>query len=82
MVPTLSEPRRDSQGFSVPPPILDPISQAQADANELSQPQFNVNIRNAPIREEGGDAALATMANTLVCSDKCVLICDVQANVR
>ncbi|CAK1366846.1 Suppressor of profilin deletion [Cercospora beticola] len=62
------EPRRDNEGFSVPPQQLDPISQAQADAAELGdrqEPQFNVNIRNAPIQEEGADAALASMANKL-----------------
>ncbi|KAF2206403.1 hypothetical protein CERZMDRAFT_108074 [Cercospora zeae-maydis SCOH1-5] len=62
------EPPRDHEGFSVPPQQLDPISQAQADAAELGErqePQFNVNIRNAPIQEEGGEAALASMANKL-----------------
>ncbi|KAM3414293.1 hypothetical protein BST61_g10946 [Cercospora zeina] len=62
------EPRRDNEGFSVPPQELDPISQAQAEAAELGErqePQFNVNIRNAPIQEEGADAALASMANKL-----------------
>lgn len=65
------EVQRDSEGFSVPPANLDPISQAQADAAAAGEgvaPAFNVNIRNAPIREEGGDseAALANMANKLV----------------
>ncbi|EME80794.1 uncharacterized protein MYCFIDRAFT_204076 [Pseudocercospora fijiensis CIRAD86] len=64
----VAEPRRDSEGFSVPPQHLDPISQAQAEAEmggEVQQPQFNVNIRNAPIEEEGGEAALASMAGKL-----------------
>ncbi|KAF7193630.1 Cytoskeletal protein syp1 [Pseudocercospora fuligena] len=64
----VAEPSRDSEGFSVPPQNLDPISQAQADAEmagEAQQPQFNVNIRNAPIQEEGGEAALANMAGKL-----------------
>lgn len=68
-VPTFVEPSRDNDGFSVPPQQLDPISQAQADAGDLGdrqEPQFNVNIRNAPIQEEGGDVALASMANKLV----------------
>ncbi|KXS93632.1 hypothetical protein AC578_6902 [Pseudocercospora eumusae] len=66
--PSVAEPSRDSEGFSVPPPNLDPISQAQADAEmagEAQQPQFNVNIRSAPIQEEGGEAALANMAGKL-----------------
>ncbi|CAK3907415.1 Hypothetical predicted protein [Lecanosticta acicola] len=66
-VPTFAEPQRDSEGYSVPPQQLDPISQAEADltAAERPEPQFNVNIRNAPIREEGGEAALASVANKL-----------------
>lgn len=68
-VPILEERPRDSQGFSMPPPELDPISQAQADAaalGERPEPQYNVNIRSAPIAEEGGDAALASVATRLV----------------
>ena len=66
-----AEVPRDSEGFSVPPSNLDPISQAQADAaaaGESASPAFNVNIRNAPIQEEGGDsnAALTSVANKLV----------------
>ncbi|KAK5124530.1 hypothetical protein LTR85_001747 [Meristemomyces frigidus] len=65
-----AEVQRDSEGFSLPPSNLDPISQAQADAaaaGEGAAPAFNVNIRNAPIREEAGDseAALASVANKL-----------------
>ncbi|KAK5137206.1 hypothetical protein LTR08_000711 [Meristemomyces frigidus] len=68
-IPAIEVPR-DSEGYSVPPSNLDPISQAQADAaaaGESVAPAFNVNIRNAPIREEGGDsnAALASVANKL-----------------
>lgn len=35
---------------------------------EATAPAYNVNIRDAPIQEEGGDsdAALASMANKLV----------------
>lgn len=65
----LTESQRDSEGFSVPPPNLDPISQAQADAamaGDRPEPQYNVNIRNAPIQEEGGEAALANVAGKLV----------------
>ncbi|GAB7360965.1 hypothetical protein MBLNU230_g0948t1 [Neophaeotheca triangularis] len=59
----------DNEGFSSPSQSLDPITQAQqeAAAAEGSQPQFNVNIRNAPIQEEGNDAdtALQSMAQKL-----------------
>ena len=69
--PAPTETRKDSEGFSVPPQDIDPITQAQLDAaaaGEGSTPQFNVNIRDAPIQEEGGnsEAALASMANKLV----------------
>ncbi|KAK6004675.1 hypothetical protein QM012_008537 [Aureobasidium pullulans] len=63
-----TQPVRDNQGFSEPPAAVDPISQAEreaADANDANQPQFKLDIRNAPIAEEGGDAALTSMANTL-----------------
>ncbi|KAF2495726.1 hypothetical protein BU16DRAFT_527494 [Lophium mytilinum] len=64
------EPQKDEEGYSLPPTTLDAISQAEHDAqlaNEASTPQFKVDIRNAPIQEEDGDAdaALANVANTL-----------------
>lgn len=62
-----AQPTRDSEGFSVPPADVDPISQAQAEA-AAEAPQYNVNIRQAPIEEEGGEAALASLASKLVCS--------------
>lgn len=58
----------DADGFSSPSQSLDPITQAQQEAAaEGGQPQFNVNIRNDPIQEEGGDAdnALQSMAQKL-----------------
>lgn len=68
IAPAVEEPQRDAEDYSVRPANLDPISQAQADAASMSsQPAYNVNIRDAPIQDEGGDsAALANMANTLV----------------
>jgi len=66
--PAPASPQRDSEGFSVPPGQLDPISQAQADAEafgERAEPALNVNIRSAPIQEEGGEAALASVAKGL-----------------
>ena len=63
---------KDSEGYSVPPPpsqqALDPISQAELalTGEAPQQPQFNVNIRNKPIEEEGGAAALESVANKLV----------------
>jgi hypothetical protein len=65
-----SVPQKDSEGFTVPPPALDPISEASAAlAGEASQPQFNVNILNTPIKEEGGTAALENVAGKLVCEN-------------
>lgn len=64
----LKENQRDSEGFSVPAPAHDPISQAQQEAaQEGDQPQFNLNIRNEPIPEQDADAqaALSNVANTL-----------------
>jgi F-BAR domain only protein len=60
---------RDSEGFTVPTASNDPISLAQqeAAANEADQPQFKVDIKKEPIREEDADtqAALSNVANTL-----------------
>ena len=66
--------QKDSEGFSVPPQNLDPISQAQQEAAALGEGAgsgLNVNIRDAPIQEEGAssEAALAEVANKLVSSD-------------
>ncbi|KAH7118930.1 Muniscin C-terminal mu homology domain-containing protein [Dendryphion nanum] len=66
------DPEKDAEGFSVPPSALDAITEAEREAGLVSNenapaPQFKLDIRNAPIQEEDGDAdaALANMANTL-----------------
>lgn len=66
------DPEKDAEGFSVPPSAIDAITEAEREAglvaNEIAPtPQFKLDIRNAPIQEEDGDAdaALANMANTL-----------------
>lgn len=67
--PATTETLKDSEGFSVPPQSLDPISQAQADAaafGEGSAQPFNVNIKDAPIQNR--EASLADAANKLVCA--------------
>ena len=59
---------RDSEGFTLPTASNDPISQAQQEAaNEADQPQFKLDIKNEPIREEDADAqaARSNVANTL-----------------
>ncbi|KUJ16982.1 uncharacterized protein LY89DRAFT_646059 [Mollisia scopiformis] len=62
------ELQKDSEGFSVPAPMNDPISQAESDAAlENDQPQFKLDIRKEPIPEQDADAqaALSNVANTL-----------------
>jgi hypothetical protein len=62
------ETTTDSEGFSVPAPLNDPISQAQLEAGqETEQPQFKLDIRKDPILEQDADAqaALSNVANTL-----------------
>jgi hypothetical protein len=62
------EAQRDSEGFTVPAAVNDPISQAEQDAaQENDQPQFKLDIRNEPIQEQDADAqaALSNVANTL-----------------
>jgi hypothetical protein len=69
--PVIAEPERDNEGYSVPSRDVDPITQAQqdaAEAGETSAPQFNVNIRDAPVQAEQGEdeqAAIARLANKL-----------------
>lgn len=65
------EGRTDGEGFSVPQRSLDPITQAQQEAaisDDGSAPQFNVNIRDAPIQDNvaSSEADLASAANKLV----------------
>lgn len=69
--PVAPEPERDNEGYSVPSRDVDPITQAQQDAandGENVTPQFNVNIRNAPVDDaqgEDAEAALNSMASKL-----------------
>ncbi|KAF9695070.1 hypothetical protein EKO04_006752 [Ascochyta lentis] len=67
-----TEPEKDSEGFSVPPSALDAITEAEREAGfsqseNNTTPQFKLDIRNAPIQEEGedNDAAMASVVNTL-----------------
>ncbi|MCJ1398211.1 hypothetical protein MMC11_001408 [Xylographa trunciseda] len=62
------EAERDSEGFSVPPSTIDEVTRAQQEAlGESDQPQFKLDIKSEPIREEDGDAqaALSNVANAL-----------------
>ncbi|KAK6428556.1 Suppressor of Profilin deletion [Oleoguttula sp. CCFEE 5521] len=67
--PSITEPQRDNEGYSLPPSNIDPITQAQQEAlsnGENAQPQYNVNIRNAPIQDDADrDTALADIASKL-----------------
>jgi F-BAR domain only protein len=63
-----SEARKDSEGYTVPAAMNDPISQAEHDAaQESEQQQFKLDIRKDPIPEQDADAraALSNVANTL-----------------
>lgn len=62
------ESRKDSEGFTLPATMNDPISQAQHEAaQDGEQPSFKLDIRNEPIQEQDADAqaALSNVANTL-----------------
>jgi hypothetical protein len=72
--PVIAEPERDHEGYSVPSRDVDPITQAQqdaADAGETIAPQFNVNIRDAPVQDAQGDDAQAAI-NSLVSTSRSV----------
>jgi len=63
------EPGKDADGFTIPPQMNDPISQAQREAAaEDGDHLFKLNIQNEPIPEEDQDAkqaALSSVANAL-----------------
>lgn len=63
----VTEPQKDSEGFTIPPSNQDPISQAEREAamdDEGTSPALNLNIRDAPIPEDAaaGDLATAKLA--------------------
>ncbi|KAJ4289469.1 Suppressor of Profilin deletion [Collariella sp. IMI 366227] len=63
------DPPKDAEGFTIPPTMNDPISQAQREAAaEEGDHMFKLNIQNEPIPEEDQDAkqaALSSVANAL-----------------
>jgi hypothetical protein len=63
-----AENRTDSEGFTLPGAMNDPISKAQQEAaQEAAQSQFKLDIQKEPIQEQDADAraALSNVANTL-----------------
>lgn len=59
---------KDSEGFNIPPPMNDPISEAQKEAAEEGDQPFKLNIQNTPVEEEDPEAklaALSSVANSL-----------------
>ncbi|CRK43777.1 hypothetical protein BN1723_005827 [Verticillium longisporum] len=59
---------KDAEGFTVPPPATDPISQAQREAAEDNEQMFKLNIQSSPIQEEDPEesqAAITNVASTL-----------------
>ncbi|KAI8964405.1 Muniscin C-terminal mu homology domain-containing protein [Daldinia sp. FL1419] len=67
--PPSQEPEKDSEGFSVPAPSNDPISQAEREAAAQEAEQlFKLNIQKEPVAEEDPEekkAALSNVANSL-----------------
>lgn len=65
------EPTKDAEGYTVPAPLNDPISQAQREAAATGDDAdrfFKLNIQKDPVPEEDPDAkkaALSNVANTL-----------------
>ncbi|OIW28238.1 putative suppressor of profilin protein [Coniochaeta ligniaria NRRL 30616] len=61
------EPAKDSDGYTVPAPMNDPISQAQkeaaAEGGEDGNQFFKVNIQKEPVLEEDPDAKQAALSN-------------------
>ncbi|KAF5644586.1 SYP1 with a potential role in actin cytoskeletal organization [Fusarium sp. NRRL 52700] len=62
---------KDAEGFTVPPPMNDPISEAQREAKESGEDPdqlLKVNIQQTPVEDEDPEAkmaALSSVANSL-----------------
>lgn len=57
---------KDAEGFNVPPPMNDPISEAQREAKESGEDPdqlLKVNIQQTPVEDEDPDAKLAAMSS-------------------
>ncbi|KAI1134390.1 Muniscin C-terminal mu homology domain-containing protein [Hypoxylon sp. FL0543] len=67
--PSQREPEKDAEGFTVPAPANDPISQAEREAAAQEAEQlFKLNIQKEPVAEEDPEekkAALSNVANSL-----------------
>ncbi|KAL7627787.1 Suppressor of Profilin deletion [Parahypoxylon ruwenzoriense] len=67
--PSHKEPEKDAEGFSVPAPSDDPITQAEREAAAQEAEQlFKLNIQKEPVAEEDPEekkAALSNVANSL-----------------
>lgn len=65
----VATPTKDSEGFTIPAPMNDPISEAQKEAaGEDADQFFKLNIQNQPVEEEDPHAklaALSSVANSL-----------------
>lgn len=57
------EPKKDAEGFTIPPTMNDPISQAQKEAGSDAEQLFKLNIQNKPFTEDDPDAAKAALTN-------------------
>jgi hypothetical protein len=62
-------PSKDAEGFSVPPPANDPISEAEREAaGEEADQLFKLNIHSKPVGDEDPEAkkaAMSSVANSL-----------------
>lgn len=57
------EPKKDAEGFTIPPTMDDPISQAQREAGSDAEQLFKLSIQNKPLTEDDPDAAKAALSN-------------------
>lgn len=62
-VKAAAEPKKDAEGFTIPPSMDDPISQAQREAGGDAEQLFKLNIQNTPVPEEDPDAAKEAVSN-------------------
>lgn len=57
------EPKKDAEGYTIPPSMDDPISQAQREAGGDAEQLFKLNIQNTPVPEEDPAAAKEALSN-------------------
>lgn len=60
---TSAPPTKDAEGFTIPPTMNDPISEAQREAAGDEDQPYKLNIQNKPVEDEDPEAKQAALSN-------------------